>query len=37
MLCVNLNSPEFKKQAIDNNISENNLELIIHKYRLQTG
>lgn len=37
MLCVNLNSPEFKKQAKRNDISENGLELMIHKYRIQTN
>jgi hypothetical protein len=37
MLCVNLNDPKFKQQAARNNVSEGNLELMIHKYRIQTG
>jgi len=34
MLCVNLNSPEFKQQAERNGVSESKLEQIIHKYRI---
>ena len=37
MICVNLNDSKFKDQAIRNDISESGLELIIHKYRLQTN
>lgn len=37
MLCVSLNDPKFKQQAARNDVSESNLELMIHKYRIQTG
>lgn len=37
MSCVNKNGKEFKTLAADNNISLNTLELITHKYWIETG
>lgn len=37
MSCVNKSSKEFKTLAANNNISSNTLELITHKYWLETG
>ncbi len=37
MGCVNKSSKEFKQLAAKNNVADNTLELITHKYWLQTG
>lgn len=37
MGCVNISSKEFKQLAQNNNLSSSTLELITHKYWLQTG
>lgn len=37
MSCVNRSSREFKSLAANNNVDTNTLELIIHKYWLETG
>ena len=37
MNCVNKSSKEFKSLAAKNNVSDNTLELIVHKYWKETG
>ena len=37
MGCVNISSKEFKNLSIRNNVNSNTLELITHKYWLETG